>query len=122
MTSFSYQSPDKLKCCFAFDQTKGAEKILLFDALFLLSPLRMVFAWWTITNRSKIHICCKFRLMTFWFYALILLLLAVGHTVTNILYGLQEELLIVFATTDIVLYMVILATDYHFCMVLKQYA
>ena len=57
--------------------------------------------------------------MTFWFYALLLLLLAVGHTVTNILYGLQEELLIVFATTDIVLYMVILATDYHFCMVLK---
>ena len=61
-------------------------------------------------------------MLSFWFYAVILLLLAISHTVINILYDLQEELLIVFATTDILLYLLILALDYHFCMVLKSYA
>lgn len=82
----------------------------------------MCFAWWALINRSKIHICLKFRMLSFWFYAVILLLLAISHTVINILYDLQEELLIVFATTDILLYLLILALDYHFCMVLKSYA
>ena len=82
----------------------------------------MCFAWWARVNPDKIHICVRFRKISFWWNFVILGLLLVAHTAVDIWLQLPRDALILIATVDITLWFLINTLDYHYCMVLESYA
>ena len=81
----------------------------------------MCFAWWALLNPKKINICVRFRITSFWWYAVIIGAAAIAHIFYTISenYDRYHTFKMVLAEASVAL--IVLLTDYHWCRVLKFY-
>ena len=82
----------------------------------------MCFAWWVKANPGKLSMYIRFRKISYWWNALFLFALALGHNILSQKLELQQYLLIFVSIIDIVLLIVVLSLDSHFSQVLESYA
>ena len=83
----------------------------------------MCFAWWALANEQKIHICVRFRFISFWWFAILLLAATITHICLMIFReDFNSNVTLMIAMTESIIYLVVTVVDFHWCRVLKFYA
>ena len=56
----------KGRCCYKFENEKGAKAVRFFDIIFIPNILRWIFAVWAKVDEDRWPIYAKLRLISFW--------------------------------------------------------